>query len=149
MDWSAWSQNGGNLTEKQRQEATLAGAGFAASPPEPAAPPAAPLVDEYSNATGHWDWFVEPETLRPYLCPEYLGSGCGHDSRVLMVGCGTSRLSEDMYDANISALLDSNCYALLNSKPPASKRLTNRHGPGMRLASRTSPTWTPSSASSP
>lgn len=56
------------------------------------------LTHTLSEAPGTtFDWFLTAEFLIPFF--EELTAEAGKDARILMLGCGNSRLSEVMYDA--------------------------------------------------
>jgi hypothetical protein len=47
------------------------------------------------GAYGNYDWIADFQAIRQFLTPEFLEVGL--DSRLLIVGCGTSTLSENLY----------------------------------------------------
>ena len=51
--------------------------------------------DRYVEKGGFFDWYAELPELEPVFA-EY---GLTHEDRILMVGCGNSKLSEQMYQA--------------------------------------------------
>lgn len=60
--------------------------------------------DRYKEHKGHFDWYVSWPQLREYLTAseEFL---LPKNARILMVGCGNSRLSEQMYEAGYENVL--------------------------------------------
>ena len=53
---------------------------------------------------GNFDWISDYHTLRPFFTPDFLGLGL--DARVLIVGCGTSTLSEHLYNAGFHNIVN-------------------------------------------
>jgi SAM-dependent methyltransferase len=47
------------------------------------------------GAYGNYDWIADYQAIRQFLTPEFLEVGL--DARLLIVGCGTSTLSENLY----------------------------------------------------
>jgi hypothetical protein len=47
------------------------------------------------GAYGSYDWIADFQAIRQFLTPEFLE--VGPDARLLIVGCGTSTLSENLY----------------------------------------------------
>ena len=54
-----------------------------------------PPMTEEEGAYGNYDWIADYQAIRQFLTPEFLEVGL--DARLLIVGCGTSTLSENLY----------------------------------------------------
>jgi SAM-dependent methyltransferase len=53
---------------------------------------------------GNYDWIADYSAIRQFLTPQFLE--LGFDSRVLVVGCGTSTLSESLYDSGFRHIVN-------------------------------------------
>lgn len=58
--------------------------------------------DRMKETKGFFDWYVEFDELKRYV----ERSGCPKDGKILMVGCGNSKLSEQMYDAGFHNIIN-------------------------------------------
>ncbi|EJT45104.1 hypothetical protein A1Q2_05153 [Trichosporon asahii var. asahii CBS 8904] len=80
------------------------------------------VADDSEGPEHNFDWFLKPDYLLPIFEELTADIKVGKDARILMLGCGNSQLSEVMYDAGWTNIVN------VDYSTACIEQMTQRHG---------------------